>query len=132
MKYCGNCGNQMQDMDNVCSQCGTPVDRRIQVHHSQGNINKTNNKAVLGMILGIVSFLGFYIPLIPVISSIVGIVLSVMGMKEADNYKGGKGMAIAGLVCGIIALILSAMMTGCYACFGCAICAPSTYDSTWL
>ena len=131
MKYCGNCGSPMQDMDNVCSQCGTPVDRNIRVYHQgMGTSSSRNDQAILGLVMSVGSLMFFAVPFIPVIFAIAGIVISVMGMKEADNGKGYKGIAIAGLVCGIIALIIGGLVTSCYTCMGCTIC--SAGNNTWV
>ena len=130
MRFCGDCGNQMQDTDNVCSQCGARVNRNIRAYYPGQNEPKaTNIKAILGLILGICSNVLFWMPIVPVLASIIGIVVSVIGMKDADELRSGKGMAIAGLVCSIIALIVGGMFTSCYMCYGCAICSTTGYQS---
>lgn len=131
MKYCGNCGNMMQDMDNVCSQCGTMVDNNIRAYRPSERVNKpSNNQAIIGLILGVSAIFFFWIPVVPVIASVIGIVLSIIGIKGADNGKSGKGIAIGGLVCSILALSISGLMTSCYMCYGCAICGTS--NSSWI
>ena len=59
------------------------------------------------MVLGIIAVLTFWFPFIGLPLSIIGLVLSSVGMKRID----GKGFAVAGLVLTIIALVLS----GCIA-----------------
>jgi hypothetical protein len=70
---------------------------------------QTNGPGIAGMVLGIIGVLMFWFPFIGLPVSIVGLVLSSVGMKRID----GKGFAIAGLVLTIIAVVLS----GCIAAF---------------
>ena len=129
MKFCANCGNQMHDTDNACSQCGTLVDRNLRAYYPVQNEPKESNvKAIVGLILGLCSNIFFWVPFLPVAGSIIGIVISVMGMKDADIIRNGKGIAIGGLACSILALIIGGMLTSCYMCYGCIIFS----DTTWM
>ena len=75
---------------------------------------KNSGKAIAGMVLGIISLLICYIPYFGIIPSIVGLILSILGRKDVTNkpqeYK-GNGMAMAGLICSILALITSLIIT---------------------
>ena len=65
----------------------------------------TDNFALAGLILGISSLVGEWIPYVSILAipaGIVGIVLSVKGLKS--NTK--RGMAIGGLVCSIVSLAI--------------------------
>lgn len=58
-----------------------------------------NTPAVTSLVLGILMC-------IPAVTSILAIVFAVMGLRKAkDGKTGGKGLAIAGLILGIIGLI---------------------------
>lgn len=65
--------------------------------------NKTNVCGIIGMILGILAiiFVFAYWPL-GLLFGIGGLVLSIIGRKQPS----GKGMALAGLICSIVALAL--------------------------
>jgi hypothetical protein len=70
----------------------------------------TNGMAIAGMVLGIVGFLVVFIPcvgwLLAIILGIVGATLSGIGLGTAGKYGGaGKGMAIAGLVLSVLAIV---------------------------
>lgn len=81
----------------------------------------TDNFALAGLILGISSLVVEWIPylsLLTVPAAIVGIVLSVKGLKSTTK----KGMAIAGLVCSIVALALYVIALMC-------VCAAATANS---
>lgn len=77
-----------------------------------GSINSSNNvrntekgktQAIIGLILGLVSIVAWYIPLIGFPVTIIGIIFSAIGMKSQTN----KGKAIAGLTLSIIFLIVT-------------------------
>ena len=77
-----------------------------------GSINSSNNaehtekgktQAIIGLILGLVSIVAWYIPLIGFPITICGVIFSAIGMKSQTN----KGKAIAGLTLSIIFLIVT-------------------------
>lgn len=84
------------------------------------------NKAVAGFVLGIVAlvfgFLGTWFSVIALPMAIVGLILSVTGgkaLKAAGQSE--SGIATAGLVIGIIAVVLTAIFF--FTCGICTICA---------
>lgn len=78
-------------------------------------------KAVAGLVLGIVAivlgFLGGYMSIISLPAAIVGLVLSVSGGKGLKAAGQPHGIATAGLVLGIIAVVLCSIFF-----FTCGIC----------
>lgn len=69
---------------------------------------KTNGKSIAALVLGILSII---FPYIGFIIGIIAIVFANLALKEIKR-KGeqGRGMAIAGLVCGIIATAIYAII----------------------
>lgn len=61
--------------------------------------------SIASMVLGIVSLVFLVLWYISLPSAILAIIFAIIGMK-----KGGKGMAIAGLVTGIVAIALYIML----------------------
>jgi hypothetical protein len=55
--------------------------------------------AVTSMVLGICSLV------IPFVGIITGVLAIVFGGVSRNHNEGGRGMAIAGIVCGIVALV---------------------------
>ena len=84
--------------------------------------------AVSGFVLSLVgivlSFLGGFLSIISLPVSIVGLVLSSIGGKKLKNAGQPHGLATAGLVIGIIAVVLSAILF-----FTCGICALAIIGS---
>lgn len=78
-----------------------------QMNYNNGP-RPTSGAAIASMILGIIALLSsccFYYISIP--CAVIGVILAAVGIKSG---KGGKGMAIAGLVCSIISLVPAVMV----------------------
>jgi hypothetical protein len=88
-------------------------------------------KAVAGLILSIVaiifSFLGTFFSIAALPMAIVGLVLSVSGRRKLIENKQPAGVGTAGLVLGIIAVVLSAIFF--FTCGICTLCAAGTVMS---
>jgi hypothetical protein len=69
-----------------------------------------NGMAVASMVLGIVGLVFSFIPVIGVIAwplVILGIIFGGVGISKANQVPGSpKGMAIAGLTCSIVGLVI--------------------------
>lgn len=69
---------------------------------------RTNGKSIASLVLGILAVI---IPYIGFILGIIAIVLSSLSLKEIKRTnEQGKGLSIAGLVCGIIGTVLYGMI----------------------
>ena len=94
-KYCGNCGKEITENQNVCSNCGAKIEYPVT--------NKVDKNALAGFVLGLVSIIAWIIPLFGYPVTICGIVFSCKGLKSEIN----KNKAIAGLILSIIFLVFS-------------------------
>lgn len=74
---------------------------------------------VCGIVGLVFSWLGVF-SIIALICSIIGIVLGAMGMKKAEAENVPKGLAVGGLVCGIIGAAFAFIGVICYACILCS------------
>ena len=98
------------------------------------NMTPNNGKgaAIAGLVLGIVALVfrfifGGWFSLITLALSIVGLVLSINGGKALKAAGQPAGIATAGLVLGIIAVVLTAIMfLTCDLCIICAVCAAAS------
>lgn len=123
--YCKNCGSQINDNDNVCGYCGTPVHTQNGFSNNQQQNNTASGQQVYGapqpsnmdggstgfaiasMILGIVAILmmccvpSFWLK---TIVAVLGLVFGIISLQNKNNA--GRGMAIAGIICSGIAMVV--------------------------
>ena len=90
--YCQNCGNKISENDIYCSNCGTTINN-IQ---SQ----KANSTP---LILGILAFIFTWLPFI-------SIPLAVVAISIGTSQKNKDGKTTAGIILGIISIILTAII----------------------
>ena len=96
-KFCTNCGAELNDEQDICVKCG----KMVKKSNNSSNENK-NTMAITGFVIAIVSlFLNF--------GGLVGLAAtrcSGIGLSKSKEFDGnGKGLAIAGLVIGILSII---------------------------
>src|SRR5919106_5073070 len=73
-------------------------------------VRPSNGFAVAAMVLGIVGAVFGLIPLtapVAFICGLLGVIFGFIGIRRARRVRVGMGMAVAGLVLGIIAVMLS-------------------------
>ncbi len=73
--------------------------------------------AIIALVLGILSIVLFFIPIVDLLLGITGIVLGALSLKSSRH-----GLAIGGLVCGIVGFVISGIFT---------ICACGFYGAMW-
>ena len=111
---CQKCGKEIEANSPFCPECGATQDMsargnvppappppQAQVHQPSAS-GSYNGLAVAGFVVSLVSlFINFW-----GIIGIVGLILSAFGMQKVKllNQK-GRGLAIAGLVIGIISAV---------------------------
>ncbi len=67
--------------------------------------------AVAGLVLGIVALVFCWIPFLNWILAILAVIFGAVGVSKANKIGGkGKGMAIAGLVMGIVGALLGVVV----------------------
>lgn len=91
-----------------------------------------NVKGIIALVCGILAVVLSFVAseiwlfVVALVLGIVGIVFGALGMKEAKATGTGKGLAVAGLVCGIVGTAVCAIM---FACVGCVAAGISTLAS---
>ena len=106
--FCKHCGKEIDDKAVVCVHCGVPTDNMPSSGIMQNTFQyqpekPVNGLAIAGLVVSIVGlFGGNYLFLIP---SIVGLILSIVGMAKAKNHS-LYGLAIAALIVSIIAFVI--------------------------
>jgi hypothetical protein len=82
------------------------------LHHGYVQPKPGNGKCVAALILGIASVLLFWTTVFDAIPAILAIVFGTMGLSEARNRgTGGRGLAIAGLICAAVGAIAAIAFT---------------------
>ena len=95
--FCKNCGKEIDDKAEICVYCG------VSVRDNNGQQKTLNGFGIAGFI---VSLLSLWLGLYYCIASIVGLVLSIVGMYYSKKCSSCNGLAIAGLVIGIISVAI--------------------------
>jgi hypothetical protein len=76
--------------------------------HSVEGPLQTSGMAIASLVMGILGWLLFVVPILPLICFILAIVFGGIGLGETSGgKKSGRGLAIAGLVLGILGLLLT-------------------------
>ncbi|UCZ52216.1 DUF4190 domain-containing protein [Bacillus shivajii] len=72
-----------------------------------GKIEKNNTKAVVSLVVGIIALLFIVFVWIGMILGLLGMILGVIALLETKKTaQKGKYIAIAGVVCNLLAIIL--------------------------
>ena len=114
--FCRNCGARLEENQKFCKECGQPLQ---QDNSQENNVVNETNKAVptqskcwtvfsgVGLGLGIGGLATFWWPFVGFMTSICGMIFSVLGRKSVT----AKGRATTGLILSIIGLVLGLMFT---------------------
>jgi hypothetical protein len=70
-----------------------------------------NGKATAALVLGIVSIVFCWTSVFDVVPVVLAIVFGILGRNEAKRGATGRGLATAGLVCGVIGAILAVVVS---------------------
>lgn len=79
--------------------------------HDRGAPAPANGMAIASLVLGIVSVLIVWIPIVGVLGSVmalIGLVLGILALRR----DGGRGLAIGGIVCSGVSLVITAVVLG--------------------
>jgi hypothetical protein len=102
---CVRCGSTSPISANNCKACGMPFTMEGTTVEAAGN---SNGYAVASLVLGIIG-----IPASCAISpSVLAIILGIVGYNQTTAegaQSGGRGMAIAGIVCGVLGIVIALM-----------------------
>jgi ribosomal protein L40E len=101
---CPRCMANSPITANNCKSCGMPFTMEGTTLEATGT---NNGFCVASLVLGIISLPAFLIA----IPAILAIIFGIVGLRQVSSpdspTRGGKGMAIAGIVCGSIACLIA-------------------------
>ena len=122
---CQKCGKELNENFQVCPYCGSPIQQDVNIQqntsynygnqqmpqsgsYSYGNQanyaqqpKKKNTIGILSLILGIAGLLLSCV-IVGIVPAIAAVVLGIIGIVKNN----GKGQSIAGIVCGIIGILI--------------------------
>jgi hypothetical protein len=79
---------------------------------NQGGSSPKNGIGIAAMVVGIVALVLCWIPFLGLVLAIVAVVLGIVGIRKASRGEAtNKGMAIAGVATGGLALLVGAFFT---------------------
>ena len=109
--FCKQCGTKLEENSKICPACGTDNERKEEnISNTQAvevvnpETPKGDGKATASMVFGIISL--FLWPL-----SIIGLIVSLIGLILGATFKGKSGKKTAGIVTNVIGMVLSILMT---------------------
>jgi DNA-directed RNA polymerase subunit RPC12/RpoP/ribosomal protein L40E len=100
---CPRCSAASPITANNCKSCGMPFTMEGTTLEAAGS---SNGFCVASLVLGIIGLPAFCTFVTPVLAIIFGII-GFNQVGKTGSEGGGKGMAIAGIVCGVIGCILA-------------------------
>jgi hypothetical protein len=107
--YCAKCGAQIVEGSSFCGKCGAPVTQPVTQPQptaspaqpqSPAATRRTSGLAITSLVCGIVGLFLHFLSILAIIFG--GVALAQIGKNPALK---GRGMAVAGLVLGIITVI---------------------------
>ena len=72
-----------------------------------------NGLATAGFVLGLVGLFGSWIPFLNVMAilvAVIGVILAGFGLAQSKTVGGGRRLAIAGMVLGVLAVVLAVLV----------------------
>lgn len=74
------------------------------------NPNAGKGMGIAGLVLGILAAIFSFIPCVgmwAIVPGIVGVILSGLSLKQAGEANAPKGMAIGGLICSVVGIVIA-------------------------
>jgi DNA-directed RNA polymerase subunit RPC12/RpoP len=102
---CPRCQSLSPITANNCKSCGMPFTMEGTTLEAAGT---SNGFCVASLVLGIIGIPAFCTVLAPVLAIVFGII-GYNQVTKSGAEGGGKGMAIAGIICGVIGSFIAAM-----------------------
>lgn len=106
--YCKKCGNELDENEKFCSQCGSQVEDELGVENKEAIVpaevpveKRYSGKGIAGFVLSLVGLLVAALP-----CGILGVIFSSIAMSKYNpETNKGKGLIIAGLIISILDII---------------------------
>jgi hypothetical protein len=81
-------------------------------YHGYAQPRSTNSKAIAALVLGILSIVFCWLSVFDAVFVILALIFGLLALSETKNGRsGGRGMAVAGLICMVIGAILATIIS---------------------
>jgi type II secretory pathway pseudopilin PulG len=105
--FCSKCGVKVDDEAKECKACGQPLPAGAPAPAAATSVDKshTSGKAIAGFILGLAGLIIFFFSFL---LGILAVIFSALAKSDIGKNKNltGNGLATAGLILGIIDIVL--------------------------
>ena len=142
--YCQNCGREFKADEKFCTACGAAATEAPTVQVSNVAVAEAKNAptpkkekkqmnifAIIGFVVSLVCFLG--IIQTSVIGPLAGLIFSIVALVQIKkNNQKGKGLAVAGVILGSIATLVSLVVLIITAIFSYAVPGFFRLLLTWV
>jgi hypothetical protein len=102
---CQRCNGHSPITANNCKACGMPFTMEGTAVEAAG---ASNGFCVASLVLGIIGIPAGCTVILPALALVFGIV-GYMQVSQHEGHGGGRGMAIAGIVCGAIGMFIAGL-----------------------
>ena len=82
--YCRNCGNKLNDGDQICNNCNTPVNNNVS-QNNPATVQKTGKNPFLQILKHELILIGIVVGWFVVITLII-VVINIINVGPADTY----------------------------------------------
>ena len=103
---CPRCASVSPITSNNCKSCGMPFTMEGTTLEAGGS---SNGYSVASLVLGLIGIPAACTLIVPALAILFGI-LGLNASARAGAEAGGRGMAIAGIVCGLVGALFAAML----------------------
>lgn len=98
MRYCRNCGEEVEENQKYCFNCGSPLYKDEYADGGSYTKKLVNSMAIWGFVLS------FLIPILGVVFGIIG-----YNKTKTGEYS-GRSLAIAAIIIGIVTMIANVII----------------------
>lgn len=105
--YCTKCGSELNDDAVICPHCGVATANMQKLNQPQQTVQNGNNLfAIFGFTLSVASIVCLMIDgFLFMLTLIIALVLSVIGLVKSKSSNNGKGLSIAGIVISSVLIV---------------------------
>ena len=103
--YCSKCGNEIKDGEDFCPKCGKSTHISTENNTNGSSIRDGSN--VTGFVLGIISCLAWFLPIVGFPVSIIGLIFSVKENKKPRPINSKFTQAEVSMILNTAGLIIT-------------------------